>query len=70
MHVATVTYSSLSISWDATGTMTIARTDAPQSIQITVSEWVLLMKIAELRGWPVAAPGVVSALQRGASDDV
>lgn len=56
MHVATVTYSNLSISWDATGTMTIARTDLPQSIQLTASEWVLLLKVAELRGWPVCPP--------------
>lgn len=56
MHVCTVTYGQLSVGWDSRGTLTIARTDLPQSVQLSLSEWSCLLKICELRDWPVVAP--------------
>jgi hypothetical protein len=56
MHAATVTYGHLSVSWDQYGTLTVARTDHPGAIQLSVSEWAFLLKAMELHGWPIIAP--------------
>jgi hypothetical protein len=49
----------LVVDFDSAGWVQITRQSNGQSIQLSESEWIYLMKLAELRGWPVAPlPGV------------
>jgi hypothetical protein len=57
MHIATVKYGDLCIEWDDKGNMQFTRQSDMQAIRLSASEWVFLLKVAELRGWPVAPPG-------------
>jgi hypothetical protein len=61
-----IRHGDLVIDFDSGGWVQLTRQSNGQSIQLSVSEWVLLLKCAEFRGWPCAPPGV--ALTPGQAD--
>lgn len=56
MHQCTIAYGPLRIDWDNHGTLTVARTDTAQSVQLSLSEWEFLLRCAAIRGWPISSP--------------
>jgi hypothetical protein len=56
MHIGFVRYGDVAVEWDERGNMKLVRQDNGQHITLSVSEWAFLLKVAELRGWPVAPP--------------
>lgn len=58
MISTTIRHGDLVVDFDAAGWVQITRQSNAQCIQISTSEWVFLLKCAELRGWPMSPPGV------------
>lgn len=50
----------IQIEWEPDGSCRITRQDNAQALVLSRSEWELLLKVAELRGWPIAAPASVT----------
>lgn len=51
-----VDYAGLKIEWNDKGDMSITRQSDATRIYISRTEWGVLLKIAELNGWPCAPP--------------
>lgn len=47
----------LVVDFDASGWVQIARQTNGQALQLSQTEWVYILRLAELRGWPMAPPG-------------
>jgi hypothetical protein len=56
MIPCTITYGQLRVDRDGSGNLTIARTDRPESVQLSRTEWAFVLKCAEIFGMPVC-PG-------------
>lgn len=56
MLSTSVRHADLVIDFDSAGWVQITRQSNCQVVQLSESEWVFLLKCAELRGWPVAPP--------------
>lgn len=54
MHRCTINYGHLRIDWSDQGTLTLARDDRPEVVQLSKSEVTFMLKALELMGWPVA----------------
>jgi hypothetical protein len=59
MLSTSVRHADLVIDFDAGGWVQITRQSTGHSIHLSQSEWVFLLKVADLRGWPVAPPAPV-----------
>lgn len=54
MHQCTINYGHLKIDWSSQGTLTLARDDRPESVQLSNSEVRFMIEALRLMGWPVA----------------
>lgn len=52
----TINYGPLYIQFERNATVLITRNDASQAIQLSLSEFMWMLKAAELHGWPIAPP--------------
>lgn len=59
-----VRYGPLTLEWNEPGDLRIIRADNGQHIELSLTEWILLLKVAELHGWPVAPPQSVGGANR------
>lgn len=57
MLSTSIRHGDLVIDFDSAGWVQITRQSTAQSIQVSTTEWVFLLKCADLRGWPMAPPG-------------
>lgn len=55
MIPCTIEYGHLRACRDGAGNLTIARTDRPESVQLSRSEWAFFLKCADIFGMPVVA---------------
>jgi hypothetical protein len=62
MHATSIRHADLVVDFDASGWVQVTRQSTGHSIQLSQSEWIFLLKVADLRGWPVAPPAPVAAL--------
>jgi hypothetical protein len=49
------------VDFDANGTVQITRQSNATAVQLSKSEWIFLLKVADIQGWPVAPPTDVLA---------
>lgn len=61
MLIGYVRLGHLLVEWTESGDVRVVRQDNGQHIELSSSEWVYLLRVMELRGWPIAPPQ--SALQ-------
>ncbi len=57
MIATSIRHSDLVIDFDSAGWIQITRQSTMASVQVSASEWIFILKCADLRGWPVAPPG-------------
>jgi hypothetical protein len=58
MHSTSIRHADLVIDFDSEGWVQITRQSNAQTVQLSKSEWVFLLKCSELRGWPTVPPGM------------
>lgn len=63
MHTMYCRYGNLLIEWDEYGSAVITRQDSGERMTLSLTEWSLLLKVMDLRGWPVCAPITHSATE-------
>ena len=57
--VVLVQYGALMVSWTKEGDLRIVRQDNGQNLDMSITEWEVLLRIMDLRGWPVVPPEIV-----------
>jgi len=60
MLATTIRHGDLAVDFDAQGWVQLARQSNGSTIQLSQSEWIFLLKCADLRGWPIAPPGYLA----------
>lgn len=56
MLSTSVRHGDLVIDFDSAGWVQVTRQSNGMSIQLSQSEWAFVLKVADLRGWPVVPP--------------
>jgi hypothetical protein len=58
MLATSIKHGDLCVDFDPAGWVQVTRQSNAGCIQLSQTEWVFLMKCAELRGWPMAPPAI------------
>lgn len=56
MHPMYLRYGDLLIEWDEHGHAVITRQSTAERLTLSLTEWALLLKVMDLKGWPVCPP--------------